>query len=163
MLDTRSTKSYYLLYAAFGLQFGIMIALSCCEAPRRKFPMNIILLFVYTLVQGFFLGVVSMYSTGDEVKFYLYIILLFIICFVDFSICWNYCSNILGSDTFCIPVKIRFHDNVCTSNCFGSCFIGSWNCSGFDSDKMAAFTILCLWNLCVFLIHTNRYSNDDWW
>ncbi|KAL5287138.1 hypothetical protein ACFFRR_008211 [Megaselia abdita] len=60
-------KSPWVLYIAMGVQIGVMIALSCCEKPRRLFPLNIILLSVYTLVQGLFLGILSIYLTKDEI------------------------------------------------------------------------------------------------
>ncbi|CAI6376272.1 unnamed protein product [Macrosiphum euphorbiae] len=47
---------------ALVITFGTLIALACCENVRRKSPLNIILLFVFTLSESFLIAVsVSLY------------------------------------------------------------------------------------------------------
>lgn len=65
----KSHTGLFLVIGALGLQIAVMCALSCCEKIRRTFPLNIILLFIYTLVEGIFLGIVSLFLTHDEVSF----------------------------------------------------------------------------------------------
>lgn len=52
---------------AFVLTFVIIIVLACCPDFRRKSPMNFVLLFVFTLCEGFLLGGVSGHYDKDEV------------------------------------------------------------------------------------------------
>lgn len=56
-----------LFYIAIGVQLVAMFAISCFEKARRKCPLNIILLMMYTVVQGGFLGFLSIFMTVDEV------------------------------------------------------------------------------------------------
>ena len=40
----------------------IILVLACCEAPRRKFPLNMILLGIFTIAESFLLGVITAYA-----------------------------------------------------------------------------------------------------
>ncbi|KAJ7345954.1 hypothetical protein JRQ81_001904 [Phrynocephalus forsythii] len=57
----RNIAVYYVSYAVFFVTYLVLV---CCEGPRRRFPWNLILLFVFTLAMGFMTGTIaSMYST----------------------------------------------------------------------------------------------------
>jgi len=57
----RNNWIYWVSYATFIVTY---ITLLCCEGPRRKFPLNIILLVVLTLAIGYMTAMISaMYST----------------------------------------------------------------------------------------------------
>lgn len=47
--------------------FVIMIALVCCESVSRKFPLNMILLFVFTVFESFLVGCISSVYNLDTV------------------------------------------------------------------------------------------------
>ncbi|KAM7347931.1 protein lifeguard 1-like [Cochliomyia hominivorax] len=49
----------HLLLIAFIVTFVTMIALACCPKVRRKVPMNYVCLIIFTLAEGFLLGVIS--------------------------------------------------------------------------------------------------------
>lgn len=49
----------WLLIIAFIVTFAVLIALVCVESLRRKTPTNFILLGVFTICEGFLLGVIS--------------------------------------------------------------------------------------------------------
>lgn len=49
----------HLLIAAFVITFITMIALACCPSVRRKAPMNYLCLGIFTMAEGFLLGVIS--------------------------------------------------------------------------------------------------------
>lgn len=57
------------LWVGLGMKIGVMFAISCCNKARRLFPLNIILLAIYTIFEGIFLGIISLYLTGDKVGF----------------------------------------------------------------------------------------------
>lgn len=48
-----------LMWVALGVLIVMMIVLACCESVRRASPCNFVCLGLYTLAQGFILGVVS--------------------------------------------------------------------------------------------------------
>jgi len=57
-------ENVWLFYVALALTIVCIIALGCCPGVRRTFPMNFIFLGIFTVCEGFLLGVVSSrYST----------------------------------------------------------------------------------------------------
>ncbi|XP_074653362.1 protein lifeguard 1-like isoform X2 [Tubulanus polymorphus] len=52
---------------AFGVTIICLIVLACCADVRRKFPMNIIFLGIFTLCEGILLGTVSCRYKTDAV------------------------------------------------------------------------------------------------
>nr|XP_033790070.1 protein lifeguard 1-like [Geotrypetes seraphini]XP_033790071.1 protein lifeguard 1-like [Geotrypetes seraphini] len=54
-------------YALFPIIFVLVIVLSCCNDARRKFPVNYILLGLFTIVEGLMLGAVSAFFEADAV------------------------------------------------------------------------------------------------
>lgn len=46
-------------WIAFVMTFVLLIVLACCNDFRRRWPLNIILLGLFTLCEGFMLGAVS--------------------------------------------------------------------------------------------------------
>lgn len=57
----------WMYYVVFVALFIIMIVLACCGEVRRKFPINIILLGVFTCLQGVSLGVICSVHKVPEV------------------------------------------------------------------------------------------------
>ncbi|CEL99509.1 unnamed protein product [Vitrella brassicaformis CCMP3155] len=53
------TNNSWLFILALVLTFGTLIALSCCSGPARTFPLNYVLLLLFTAAQGFLVGVVT--------------------------------------------------------------------------------------------------------
>lgn len=49
----------WFLYLFMIATFVIMIVLACCESVSRSFPLNMILLFVFTICESFLLGAIS--------------------------------------------------------------------------------------------------------
>lgn len=59
-----------LLIAVTVLNIALMCGMSCCCEPlMRKFPTNYILLFAFTITEGFLLGVICSQYTGESVLF----------------------------------------------------------------------------------------------
>ncbi|XP_076018318.1 transmembrane BAX inhibitor motif containing 1a [Genypterus blacodes] len=54
----RNPAVYWTSYAVY---FVVHIVLVCCKGPRRKFPWNVILLFIFTLALSFMTGTISSY------------------------------------------------------------------------------------------------------
>jgi len=60
-----SYKNIWMFYVAMVMTFVCLIALGCCPGVRRTFPMNFIFLGIFTVCEGFLLGVVACrYSTN---------------------------------------------------------------------------------------------------
>jgi len=53
--------------ACLVLTLVLVIAMACCEGPRRKAPLNFICLFLFTIAEGFMLGAVSSLYQADAV------------------------------------------------------------------------------------------------
>ena len=49
----------WLYYVAIGVMVAVMITLACVESARRTAPLNLILLGVFTLCEGFMMGTIS--------------------------------------------------------------------------------------------------------
>ncbi|XP_076333001.1 protein lifeguard 1-like [Tachypleus tridentatus] len=56
-----------LVWVALVLVFIMMIVLVCCDKVRRTFPVNLICLMVFTLLESFLLGTTASYYRHDEV------------------------------------------------------------------------------------------------
>lgn len=54
-------------YSAMGLALVLYFILVCIESARRKFPINLLLLFVMTLAFGIMVGSISSYYNANEV------------------------------------------------------------------------------------------------
>jgi protein lifeguard len=52
---------------AFVVMIVTLLALACCESVRRRSPMNIIFLGIFTIAQSFMLGVVSVGFAREEI------------------------------------------------------------------------------------------------
>ena len=50
-----------------GITIAVIIVLACVESARRKSPMNFILLLVFTLCEGFMLGVFASYFDVEAI------------------------------------------------------------------------------------------------
>ena len=56
-------------YTAWIATIIIVIVIACCEGPRRKAPLNFILLGAFTLCESYLLGVVSARYQVEEVRY----------------------------------------------------------------------------------------------
>lgn len=60
-------ENSWFTFATFPAIFILIIILSCCESVRRKVPLNFIVLFLFTALEGVVLGAVSVYFGADAV------------------------------------------------------------------------------------------------
>lgn len=60
-------KNQWLFYVSLGVMIVTMISMACCTSVRRTAPMNFIFLGLFTLSQGFMLGMTTTVYRGDEV------------------------------------------------------------------------------------------------
>ncbi|KAJ3595162.1 hypothetical protein NHX12_004466 [Muraenolepis orangiensis] len=82
-------------WTSFGVYFVTHLVLVCCKGPRRKFPWNVILLFIFTLALSFMTGTISSHYDTKSVFMALGItavvcIVVTVFCFqtkVDFTKC----------------------------------------------------------------------------
>lgn len=56
-----------LLYSAFILSFGFLIALSCCPNVAMRYPTNYLCLLGFTLTEGYLVGVISSFYGQNAV------------------------------------------------------------------------------------------------
>ena len=57
----------WLFWVSFTVSIVTLLALGCAGDLRRKTPYNFIFLFLFTIVEGVFLGCVSAFADADEV------------------------------------------------------------------------------------------------
>ncbi|CAN9503257.1 unnamed protein product [Ophioblennius macclurei] len=82
-------------WASYGVYIVTHLVLVCCKGPRRKFPWNVILLFIFTLALSYMTGSISSYYDTKAVFLALAItavvcIAVTVFCFqtkVDFTKC----------------------------------------------------------------------------
>merc|ERR1712241_95303 len=60
-------ENQWVYLTSFAVSIPLIIALACCEGVRRKSPLNIILLGLFTLCEGFMLGTLSAFYQPDAV------------------------------------------------------------------------------------------------
>ncbi|KAK3569119.1 hypothetical protein QTP86_023991 [Hemibagrus guttatus] len=48
-------------WVSLGVFFAVYLVLVCCEKARRRFPLNLVLLFVFTLAMSYMAGTISSY------------------------------------------------------------------------------------------------------
>lgn len=60
-------ENYYLKWVALGLEILLIIILICCDSIRRSSPANYICLILFTLCNGFLLGIMASLYAPDEV------------------------------------------------------------------------------------------------
>ncbi len=53
---------------AFVVTIVCMLAMACCEGPRRTPPLNYIFLLIFTCAEGFLMGVISATFKAREVN-----------------------------------------------------------------------------------------------
>ncbi|XP_077993264.1 protein lifeguard 2-like [Glandiceps talaboti] len=56
-----------LVYASYGVFIVCMFSLACCNEMRRKFPLNLIMLGVFTLALSYMVGTISCFYTTKSV------------------------------------------------------------------------------------------------
>lgn len=61
-------RNPYLIWIALGVTIVTLLALTCCESVARATPTNYIFLFVFTIAEGFLLGVTSAKFGPQQVK-----------------------------------------------------------------------------------------------
>ncbi|XP_071493121.1 protein lifeguard 3-like [Diadema antillarum] len=67
--DIKSYVQYntWVFWTAFAVSIVVIIALGCATELRRRAPLNIICLLIFTLAEGVLLGVTCTFYDGDEV------------------------------------------------------------------------------------------------
>ena len=63
----KSSMIFISMWVCFAVFLVIEIVLVCCDSVRRKHPLNIILLFVFTLAMSGFVGCVTLYYSIEAV------------------------------------------------------------------------------------------------
>ncbi|KAK8781846.1 hypothetical protein V5799_016814 [Amblyomma americanum] len=147
-------SAYIAAYVAF---FVIYILLVCCESLRRSYPTNIILLFIFTLVMSYMVGVISRQyglagASGSRVQ-------------RKHNFGANTGANRRQQEKF----SASFHDTdtvlmaagICAACCLA---VSVFSChTKFDFTSCAGFLFVAVWALFLFGILTiftyNRILN----
>lgn len=87
-------------YAAIAVQFGVIIALACCGNTRRKYPMNMILLAVFTMAQAYLMGTISSAYSTQSVLIAFGITMVVCLSLVAFSFQTKYDFTTCGAGLF---------------------------------------------------------------
>ncbi|XP_046650860.1 protein lifeguard 1-like isoform X1 [Daphnia pulicaria] len=56
-----------IMWIAFSMSIVLLIVLACCSDFRRRFPLNIILLGLFTICEGIMLGAIASFYESEEV------------------------------------------------------------------------------------------------
>lgn len=100
----------YLVWVGFVALMIVMIVLACCGEVRRKSPINLILLGLFTGIQGFVLGCFTSQFNSGEVSLHLQV-------WKSFKCFWfqgvvgigdNSCG-MFGADFIRLPNQMGFH------------------------------------------------------
>ncbi|XP_011207999.2 protein lifeguard 1 [Bactrocera dorsalis] len=75
----------WLMWVALGCIVAIMIPIACCEGVRRSFPLNFILLILFTLAESFLLGCIAIRYSPDTVLYSLGITTLVVLVLTVFA------------------------------------------------------------------------------
>lgn len=72
VLDDRTTKDFissniWLLWLSLAISFACMITFACCPSTMRTFPLNYIIMTLFTLAEGVLVGVICSYYTIQSV------------------------------------------------------------------------------------------------
>jgi FtsH-binding integral membrane protein len=63
-----ASQNQWLLWVIVALTFVIIIVLACCDGVRRQHPLNLIILFVFTILESVLLGAISAtYNTNSVI------------------------------------------------------------------------------------------------
>lgn len=54
-------------YTAWGLSIVVMLVIICVEKARRSYPLNMIMLFVFTIAEAFLVGMITARFTVEVV------------------------------------------------------------------------------------------------
>eukprot|EP00879_Flechtneria_rotunda_P022452 GHRR01023703.1.p1 GENE.GHRR01023703.1~~GHRR01023703.1.p1 ORF type:complete len:296 (+),score=47.40 GHRR01023703.1:71-889(+) len=73
-------------WTAWGLAIGLLLVLACVEKARRVFPMNMILLGAFTVVQAFLVGMISAYYNIEAVMLAFLVTTVAVVCLSLFAI-----------------------------------------------------------------------------
>ncbi|XP_011182293.1 protein lifeguard 1 [Zeugodacus cucurbitae] len=76
---------HWLMWVALGAVFVIMIPIACCEGVRRSFPLNFILLILFTLAESFLLSFLAIKYSPDTVLYALGITTLVVLVLTVFA------------------------------------------------------------------------------
>jgi len=88
----------------------LMIAIACCDKARRSSPLNLILLFLFTLCEGYLLGVVSVHYEVDAVLMAMGIVAVLTLAITLFAFQTKYDFTTMGG-CLCVLLVTLF--------CFG--------------------------------------------
>eukprot|EP00795_Rhopilema_esculentum_P014245 gene14245-5271_t len=83
-----------------GVTLVIMIVIACFEKPRRKFPLNLGLLGLFTLAEGYLLGVISAFYKRDEVLLAMGIVAVVSLAITIFAFQTKYDFTMMGGCLF---------------------------------------------------------------
>ncbi|XP_046902711.1 protein lifeguard 3-like isoform X1 [Hypomesus transpacificus] len=74
-------------WASLGVYFVTYLILVCCKGPRRRFPWNLLLLFVFTLAMSYMTGSIASYYETKAV--FLALGITAIVCFAVTTFCFQ--------------------------------------------------------------------------
>ncbi|XP_065664961.1 protein lifeguard 1-like [Hydra vulgaris] len=95
-INTYVKSNVIMFWAAWILTLVLMIALVCCESVRRTFPMNFIMLSLFTLCESYLIGVVSAHYEVNEVLLAMGIVAILSLAITIFAFQTKYDFTMMG-------------------------------------------------------------------
>ncbi|XP_067634073.1 protein lifeguard 1-like [Eurosta solidaginis] len=91
-------ENRWLMWVALALLIATMLPIACCESVRRSYPINFILLILFTLAESFYLGCIAIRHTPDVVLIAVGITAVVVVALtifalqtsIDFTACWAF-------------------------------------------------------------------------
>ncbi|XP_041925235.1 protein lifeguard 3 isoform X3 [Alosa sapidissima] len=89
-------------WASIVLYLVTYLVLVCCEGPRRRFPLNLVLLAVFTLAMSYMTGTISSYY--DTKAVFLALIITAVVCVIVTIFCFQTkISPLALASSLCLP------------------------------------------------------------
>ena len=89
-----------MFYAAWVVTIIVMIAIACCEKVRRSFPTNFIMLSIFTLAEGYLLGVISAHYNITDVLMAMGIVAVVVLAITIFAFQTKWDFTMMGGCLF---------------------------------------------------------------
>lgn len=93
-------RNQWMFWSAWILTIVFMIAIACCENARRSYPLNFILLGLFTLCESYLIGVVSAHYKVNEVLMAMGIVAVVSLAITLFAFQTKYDFTMMGGCLF---------------------------------------------------------------
>jgi len=146
-------RNMWVYWTSFGVMFVCLISLVCCSSLRRKAPLNFVFLGIFTLCEGFMMGVLSSFYDVDAV-----LIAVGITCAVTFALTLFAFQTKIDFTTMggalCAVLVIFIFAGICMSFMPQS----KWTMIGYGSAGALIFSLYIIYDTQLMMGGKHKYS-----